>query len=529
VKRLPDKDLEAELQLLFSLADGRARFIQLLVDLDDRPPQPLEFFAWFLDFCTERLSPTLWAEKEVLRFALLSDLNADGMDVLELLRRACAANPFLRREFELLVASLGVSLGVVAIFDLTFLEECPDKPDERPKDLLTAACRGSHFQDRWSGTTWPLLMYPTGFLSYLPSSYLEKSFLIEAASYVHDEGTSYDLLPLALKADRDIALAFADKQCGILRYFPTSLFEDKTLLRAGLSRDPYELENLPRKYWEDDDLLPTVVASWGASFFASPLGTGLKGRKDLLLLLASDCFDVLLNAAPELAFDEDLVEAAMTGKEAQTALATEDGKGIQRLKTAWDCGVALVLKSNPVFLKRLLSQNGRLLFLLERHHRSDRSLVTEAVRHEGAALKDADPSFWSFSGKRRKTEASEEARTNDELLLAKSLIRENRGCWSFLPKHLRRLLDLEDFECCVCYDLPKGEIRQCLEGTHLICAPCANSLLMQTDASRLSSTLPGCPVCRGDVACLTFDLETPLVYGARNRRAERELAARIAS
>lgn len=525
MKRLPDKDLEAELRLLFSLADGRERFLQLLTDLDDRPPQSLEFFVWFLDFCTERLSPTLWADKEVLRVVLLSDLNADGMDVLELLRRACAAEPFLRRDFGLLVASLGVSLGAVTIFDVTFLEE------RSPKDVLIVACRGYYSleNNRWSGATWPLSRHPTGFLSYLPSSYLEKSFLIEAASYVHDEGTSFDLLPLALKADRDVALAFADKQCGILRYVPTSLFEDKDLLRAGLSRDPQELENLPRKFWEDEDLLPTVVASWGASFFASPLGAGLKKRKDLMLLLASECFDVLLYAAPELAFDEDLVEAAMTGKEAKTALATSDRNDTQRLKKAWDCGVALALKSNPVFLKRLLSQNGRLLFLLERHHRSDRSLVTEAVRHEGAALKDADPSFWSYSGKRRKTEASEEARTNDELLLAKSLIQENRGCWSFLPKHLRRLLDLEDFECCVCYDLPKEEIRQCLEGTHLICSPCANSLLMQADASRLPSTLPVCPVCRGDVACFTFDLATPLVYGARNRLAERELAARIAS
>ena len=147
------------------------------------------------------------------------------------------------------------------------------------------------------------------------------------------------------------------------------------------------------------------MASWGVAFFSSPLGRKHNGRKDLLLTVAGESFEVLLHAAPELSFDEDLVEAAMTGQDARSALERTDSVAGLKLKKAWESGVALSLRSNPTFIKRILSQHGRLLCLLERHQRSDRTFVTEAVRNdglsknEGAFFKPDDQPCWLYTCK----------------------------------------------------------------------------------------------------------------------------------
>ena len=524
-KEIPGEILEDELLHLLLLQDGRGRLVQFFIDLDDCPPQKREFLAWFLDFCTGRLPASLWAEKEILLFAIKSDLSTDGMDVVEFLRRACANRPELAEDSELLDASLRMCLSSVVAFAPSLLM----KPES--KTMVSVFCRGIYTRSvddygSWSGTSWPLKSYPKGFLSYLPENYMDKEFVVDAACFVDDEGASFALLPQELRGDRDVALAFVFRQRGILRNVPTLLWNDRDFLRTGVAMDPQELEKLPQRYWHDEDIIETAVSSWGAEFFSSPVGRLHKGKKEFIMKTIHSAFEVLHRTTPELSSDAEVVEAAMTGCDARDALTGSDKVHFQRLQMVWDVCVSYALKSNFTFLKKILSQNGRLLRLLERRHRSDPTLVMEAVRNDEAALLDIDPVFWNQRRKRRKVdlEGDRELGVNDAEQLARALLRENRGCWSYLPSDIKVQLDLEKFECCVCYDLPKLEIRQCLEGGHFVCSPCAGKILAASD---FSPRPPACPICRGDVVCLAVDRDCCCVYGARNRLAEQELAARI--
>jgi hypothetical protein len=525
-KELPPKDLDEELIKIFSLQDGRERLVQFIVDLDDCPPQKCEFLEWFLEFCTKKLPASLWAEKEILLFLIRSDLKTDGLDVVEFLRRACANRPELAEDSELLDASLRMCLSSVVAFAPSFLMKLESRA------IVSVFCRGVYARSdddygSWSGTLWPLKSYPRGFLSCLPENYIDKQFMVEAACFVNDRGASFALLPQELRGDREVALAFVFRQPGILRNVPPLLWNDRDFLRTGVAMDPQELEKLPERYWNDEDVIEAAVSSWGAEFFSSPVGKMHKGRKDFIVKTVHSAFEVLHRTTPELSSDAEVVEAAMTGCDARDALSGLDKEHLQRLQAVWDLRVSYALKSNFSFLKRLLSQNGRLLRLLERRHRSDPTLVVEAVRNDGAALLEVDPVFWNQRLKRRKVdvEGDGDPGVNDAVRLARALLRENRGCWSYLPSDIKLQLDLEKFECCVCYDLPKLEIRQCLEGGHFVCTPCAGKILAASD---FSPQPPVCPVCRGDVVCLAVDRDCCCVYGARNRLAEQELAARIA-
>jgi len=527
-REVPTEVLEKELLRIFLLKDGRGRLVQFLIDLDDCPPQKREFLAWFLDFCTGSLPASLWAEKEILIFLMKSDLSGDGMDVVEFLRRACEKRPELSEDFELLEASLQTCLSSVVVFGQAFLLE----PEARA--ALTSCCKGAYTRAEddfgsWSGTVWPLILYPKGFLSCLPAAYIDKDFMVEAACFVDDGGVSFSQLPWELKEDREVALAFVLRQRGILSNVSSLLWNDHDFLRTGVAMDPQELEKLPPKYWDDEVLLETAISSWGAAFFLSPVGRMHAGRKDFILKTVPSAFEVIHLTTPDLASDAEVLEAALTGCDARDALSGVDKAHLQRLQAVWDRHVSYSLKSCFGFLKKILGQNGRLLRFLEQRHRRDLTLVVEAVRHDGAALLDADPAIWNQRCKRRKVDAEGRRESGsvrgEGSQLARALLRENRGCWNYLPSDLKAQLDLEKFECCVCYDLPTAEIRQCLEGGHFVCLPCANGILAASDFSPLH---PACPVCRGDVVCLAADRDSRCVYGARNRLAEKELAAGLA-
>jgi hypothetical protein len=308
-----------------------------------------------------------------------------------------------------------------------------------------------------------------------------------------------------------------------MRHITGPLLDDMDFWHLGLQQDPYEFEWLPPCYREDEALLRTTAVSWGGAFFSSPAGRPHRGRRSLVLAAVGESFDILRHASPELRADEEVVEAAMTGEASHAALTGMCGVARRQLRETWEEGVAPPLKANPEFLKRLLEQQGRLLGVLSREQRGDPTLVLHAVKNDGAALAEADTALWSLGPKRRRVVEAAKVLDPNHLGLARALLQANQGCWSFLPPRLKRHLGLEHFECCVCLDLPIEEIRQCIEGGHLICGPCSRAVVAAADQALQP---PTCPVCRGDV---TSFVTGGFVYGARNRLAENDLAARLAA
>jgi hypothetical protein len=515
---IPSEVLRGQLQQLFAALDGMSRLMALFHNLDSSA-QSQEFFEWLLEFCTEQLQPSLWADRRVVVSLLRSGLHEDGLDTVEYLGRAARAEPTLGNDTEVFELALEISISSVSIFSENFLIL-----DESRK-MLIQACRGVRLpgENQWSGRSWPMDTFPCGLLGCLPATYLERDFLIEAASHVNDAGASYRSLPEALKEDRDVAIAFAEKQQGILICLPTQLFQDREVLRKGLNAEPHAIEALPPDLWRDDELVEIAALGWGASFFATDIGKLHAHRGDLVLKLAALNFSTLFFTPRSFGSDAEVVEAALTSPYAHWAGAKETWAARNAwnlLRLVWGGIVADVLKSDKNFVKKLLFSNGSLFGLCDTHQRADQALLFAAVSSDATALRDVDGSFW-WPHKRRRVDPDGDAMRSHSVGsddMARKLLSVNLECWSHLPADVKQQLKLDAFECCVCYQLPREEIRQCFEG-HLICRECVNRILREA-----AFVMPRCPVCRSYV----WTNDDIFSYGARNRFAERELQERIA-
>jgi len=523
----PAEDQQAELRELFALPDGVERLKALFTALA-QSPQTTEFVKWFLHFCTEQLEPGVWADRAVLTALLASRLDEEGFDVVEYLCRATCAAPELAEDKELFEASLKVCVSSVNAFKDNFLT----LPESRA--TLVVACRDCKIRtdgfDDWRGRFWPLDNYPLGFLASLPSAYCEKQFLLAAAVHVEDAGVSFRRLPAELRSDREVAIAFAQKQTGILECLPDALLRDREVLRAGLNEEPRALLALPKELWRDEELAQVAALKWGATFFSSEVGKLHHGCKALVLIVAASDFNTLFFVPRFYGCDAEVVEVALTSSYARWASANErrDARHASRLlRLAWDEVVAESLKADAAFLLRLLASNGSLLRLCPESQRTDLLFVAAAVASDASVLGDVGDGFWR-PGKRRRLEGKGDAKRccAEEAVdsLARRLLNINLECWLYLPSEVKARLQLEAFECCVCYKLPDREIRQCIEGGHLICRECAEKLLNDPVVA-----LARCPVCRCvawvDRASGPDDCD----YGARNRFAEKELAKRLAA
>ena len=516
--QIPSEPLQEDLQHLFAAPDGVNRLIALFQNFASSP-QTLGFFAWFLDFCTEQLQTCLWADREVVVSLLASGLHDEGLDVVEYLCRATYTQPELAEDKCVFELALAVDISSVNAFSEHFLAR-----DESRRALIQA-CRGTKLQgeNKWGGRSWPLDTFPCGFLKSLPSTYCEKEFLLEAACHVDDAGVSFKELPEALRADRDVTLAFVESQVGILGCLPTSLLQDREVLRKGLKEEPRAIEVLPQELWQDEELVEIAALGWGATFFVSDIGKLHSHRRDLVLKLASKDFNTLFFTPRYYGHVAEVVEAALTSEYARWAGVRgrkEARHASQLIQMMWNDVVADVLKLDTTFLKKLLSSNGTLLGLCKKHQRGDPTLVFAAVSNDAAALKDVDESFWR-SHKRRRINATDGARCNDTTDtddMARKLLSANLECWLYLPPEVKQRLKLDKFECCVCYQLPGKEIRQCLEGGHLICQSCVDQILKEAVYA-----IPRCPVCR----CYVWTDDNIFSYGARNRFAEKALQEQL--
>jgi len=528
----PEPEVEAELIRLFACPGGKCRYLQFIVDLDAWPSQGEAFLAWVFTFITDRLPPAVWANHEAVHFLLSSDLGGHGLDVIGLLKSAGKRMPSLRTDLFLLDVALRRDLRALDCFDPDFLAGNP-----LGRDLVTSACRGTYARhiaenpgDGFWGVPWrPVDQAPGGFLAALPPCFANREFLLEAACFVDDGGVSFAGLPLGLRADRDVAMAFVSRQKGILRSVPPALLEDEELVRTAVALDPDSFPHAPRRFWEDTGLAQIAVASGGRAFFASEVGLLHVGRKDTMLEAVAVHFDSILYASVELQGDADVVEALLTGPHVRSILAfprpaTHDKTD---LIYVWKEVVPPALRYDHSFLRRVLSQHGLVLGLLERHQRADPVLVAEAVRQDGAALGEADPSVWSRLPRRRRVAIEpypakrEEA---DALYFARSLLAVNRGCWSQIPVDLRQRLGFAVHECCVCQELPSDVVRQCLEGGHRVCGDCASQIIVLASVEMKEAE---CPVCRAEVGNHQIGKAPYCAYGARNRFAEDTLTALI--
>lgn len=529
--QIPSEVLQEELRQLFTVPDGAERLSALFANFASSP-QTSDFFEWFLKFCTERLQPSLWADQTLLLSLLTSGVHEVGLDVVEYLRRATNAQPELAEDPVVFKAALQVCISSVNAFNENFLmlpasretliEACrgepmtPEDPDSDDPDSVD-----EEDDDRWAGRSWPLDTFPGGFLRSLPSTYCDKGFLLKAACHVDDAGVSFKVLPKQLKADRAVATAFAKRQVGILECLPDSLMQDRRLLRKGLAVEPHAIEALPKECWRDERLVDLVATKWGATFFISDVGTMHSSRKELVLKLAAQDFNTLFFVPRFYGRDAQVVEAALTSEYARWAASKErkEARHASRLlQMVWEEVVADVLKTNVTFLQKLLPANGALFRLCSIGQRGDPLLVFAAVSQDAAALKAVDESFWN-SRKRRRINSDSKCKEGEDVdNVARKLLSINSESWLYLPQDVKQRLKLEAFECCVCYQLPKKEIRQCLEGGHLICQDCVEKVLKEA-----AYMVPRCPVCR----CYVWNEDDIFSYGARNRFAETELRARL--
>lgn len=509
-KERPTLATERQLIELFSEADGRGAFYQLLADLEEHP-QSTDFLTWFSAFIVGRVPPAVWANERATEFMLRADFSIDHFDAfrsLDVLEAACVHAPLLRDSCRLLEAALGICLRGLLSFSATLLSQ------PGVQGLVRSACRSCCTLNGKSvvlGSVWPVRTHPQGLLAALPPCYLARPFLLDAAAHVDDEGTSFARLPPELRGDKQLALAFLAHQTGeMLLHVPHELRADKEVVALAVEQSVHNFRWAAAELWDDADLLRIAAAQAGARFLETPVGCRHFANRDLAIVIAEHGPEVLLRVAEPLRADRAVVLAALTSEAAREPSSYQESARL--LEKVWKV-VATSLKTDRDFLQELLSSNGRMLALLDATHRADRALIRAAVRQHGEALQSSIVADWDeVAGKRRKLDVAPA-----ELRLAAELVSSNRECWPYIPLVLQEALDLDDFECILCYRFGH-RYYQCSKGSHAVCGHCAEELLRR---SRAAGVHPSCPECRSVVP------PVDALYGARNTFMERELARRL--
>ena len=232
------------------------------------------------------------------------------------------------------------------------------------------------------------------------------------------------------------------------------------------------------------------VAAAGPAPLAPRFTAASAADKDFILAAVSADGLALEFAHPLLRNDRDVVLAAVACRGDALEFASA------RLRA--DRGVVLAA----------VSKHGLALRFASAALRGDRAVVAAAAVREALALefaseelrKDASFAVELAYGPARLAEAF---RFLDGAGVAQEAV-EDAGRPRKRPK--LALLDLADFECPVCHDLPPGEVRQCPEG-HVICEGCLSRLPQGCAVS--------CPICRVAVPRSSF---------GRNRFLEQQLA-----
>ena len=471
----------------------------------------LEFWAWrersvaftlWLPSFVHGLPRRVWCVVDVLqKLAVLA--TRDGRVIRRYLDDAFDHNPALRGDSGLLSAVLKGSLtSLLAGFSPAVLLE--------QRALLEQACiKGGACRFWASGPE------ERGFLETLPLSFSrDRDFLLKAGSKVGDDGRSFQTLSEELRGDKEIVMAFilgsrSGGRC--LRHASVALRGDREVVAAAIRWCGEMLEEASEELKSDRALVKRVAEAQGGSFFASELGRRVVDCEAVVLAAAVRHLDVLPLASVRLRSSAHFLFKVFTSEVMRKAVLETSGSGdpeenLLRARRAWSA-VDDVLKQDDVFLLKLLRRQAGLLRLFTETQRGDRRLVGAAVWQVPELSRFAAPAVWAGSWGSVKS------------FVAKMLHRD-RGCWLSLPPTVKERLGLQKYECLVCFGLPKAgqQIRQCVQGGHLLCASCSGAVLR--------SVAPRCPFCRES---LVVGCEKPSQYGARCLFAERELEAAIAA
>ena len=485
------RSLPLFVRLISFLAVGRRK---------EHGDEAVALLTWTYDLIVLGLPSDVWTRPEILAWSWY--FGCDGRETDALIAAAYARRPEL---FSSPAPAEGLvsSCLLAALSSLRFFSR-PALAEHRAQ--VCAACEASDgtWLDRMTG-----LQLPTAVLAWLPEDWLGDRGLLLAVARVDDGGASFGLLPEELRADRTLALAFAERNRNILRLVPQlacCLREDADLIHASARRDPAVLDELCSSQGRavDDQLLTDMARRHGARFFATAAGKARAGDVRLALEAvrhSHDPAEVLAALSPDLRQHRGLLREVFAGETCRwacTPAATPEAAA-GKLEQADLCasftlvwaGLPAAVTQDWELVAELLADNGGLLGCLGEEHRASRSLVRVASRSQPLALRHAAAAVWLDEAddaqdgaceppkKKSNTGCAAATAASDGLeAFVAGLLCGNLDVWPLLPARLReRCSSLCARECAVCGGLDR-DMRTCLcHPTHLVCAVCAEQLL----------------------------------------------------
>ena len=289
-----------------------------------------------------------------------------------------------------------------------------------------------------------------------------------------------------LLADKDVAVAALRRGANVLPYVPAALLADRDVMLAAVERDEDALRH------------------------AGPEGTQLLADKTFVLAVIALGRDILAHVAEPLLADREVVAAALAqGWPHVLRHASEELRGDPDvvLRAVAQRGEALQwasprLRGSSDFVLKAVAL--RPSALTHSPLRDDRRFVSEATMQSGVqVLQFAAPKI------RSDVDLAVELASAGAPLCPGAIVVGVLFGRAGEPRPQRpklALLDLEDFACPVCRELPAREVRQCRAG-HVICQACLSKL------PRVLDTV-ACPTCRR---------AEPLELFSRNRFLEAQL------